>query len=176
MTQDLSYPIGKFTAPAQIDQNHIDLWIDEVAALPEQMATAVKDLSTTQLDTPYRPEGWTVRQVVHHVPDSHISSYMRFHWALTEETPLIKAYDEKAWAVLDYHKALPIEVSLSLLAALHARWVILMKNMSDSDLNKTFVHPEDGQTYVLREVIGMYAWHGKHHLAHILNLKNRMNW
>ena len=176
MTQDLSYPIGKFEAPHLIDQKQINGWIEEIAALPQQMAEAVRGLSEEQLDTPYRPGGWTVRQVVHHVPDSHISSYMRFHWALTEDNPLIKAYDEKAWAVLEYHNELSPDTSLALLKALHARWVVLLRNLKDSDLNKTFIHPEDGETYILKEVIGMYAWHGNHHLAHIQRLKNRMQW
>ena len=176
MSQDLSYPIGKFKSPDVIDQKQVNEWIEEIAILPRQMEEAIQGLSDAQLDTPYRPNGWTVRQVIHHVPDSHISSYMRFHWAMTEENPLIKAYDEKSWALLDYHKALSPKTSLELLQALHARWVVLMKNMNSNDLDRTFVHPEDGKTYFLREVIGMYAWHGKHHLAHIQSLKSRMNW
>ncbi|MBO3698215.1 YfiT family bacillithiol transferase [Roseivirga sp. E12] len=173
---NLSFPIGEFTAPSVIDQSQIDQWIKEIAELPELMESAVRDLTEGQLDTPYRPDGWTVRQVVHHVPDSHIGSYCRFHWALTEDNPIIKAYDEKAFANLPYHNELPIEISLSLLKALHARWVVLLRNMTKEDLEKTFLHPETKAVNVLKEVIGMYAWHGKHHLEHILALKRRMNW
>ncbi len=173
---ELSYPIGQFIIPAQIDAQQINHWIDEIEALPALMEAAVAGMSATQLDTPYRSEGWSVRQVIHHVPDSHIGSYCRFHWALTEENPVIKAYDEKAFAELSYHKDLPVEVSLTLLKAIHARWVILLRSLSPSDLERTFVHPESKEVNMLKNVIGMYAWHGKHHLAHILSLKERMNW
>lgn len=173
---NLSYPIGEFEPPQQIDDNQITQWIDEIEALPELMEDAVKGLTDSQLDTPYRPAGWTIRQVIHHVPDSHIGSYCRFHWALTENNPTIKAYDEKAFAQLSYHKEMPIDISLALLKALHARWVVLLRNMKTSDLEKTFVHPETQEVNVLKVVIGMYAWHGRHHLEHILSLKKRMNW
>lgn len=173
---NLSFPIGEFQAPDSIDSTQIKIWIDEIEALPEQMAAAVTGMSEEQLDTPYRPEGWTVRQVIHHVPDSHIGSYCRFHWALTEDNPIIKAYDEKAFAELSYHNALPIETSLTLLKAIHARWVVLLRNMTTEELEKTFLHPETKEVNVLKNVIGMYAWHGKHHLEHILALKRRMNW
>ncbi len=173
---ELSYPIGQFVIPAKIDTQQINHWIDEIEALPALMEAAVKGMSITQLDTPYRPEGWSVRQVIHHVPDSHIGSYCRFHWALTEDNPVIKSYDEKAFAELNYHKDLPVEVSLTLLKAIHARWVILLRSLSPMDLDRTFVHPETKEVNILKNVIGMYAWHGKHHLAHILSLKERMNW
>ncbi|OEK00144.1 metal-dependent hydrolase [Roseivirga sp. 4D4] len=173
---DLSYPIGEFKQPDQIDEQHITQWIDEIEALPSLMESAVRGLNDSQLDTPYRPDGWTVRQVIHHVPDSHIGSYCRFHWALTEDNPTIKAYDEKAFASLGYHEHLAIDTSLALLKALHARWVVLLRNMTKEDLEKTFVHPETKEINILKVVIGMYAWHGKHHLEHILALKRRMNW
>lgn len=176
MNENLSYPIGEFTFPDIIDDAQISSWISEIEALPNQLAAAVLNLSEEQLDTPYRPGGWTVRQVVHHLPDSHIGSYCRFHWALTEDSPIIKAYDEKAWAELPYQKNVPITTSLGMLEHIHARWVILMKNLNSAQLEKTFVHPENGHVYILKSVIGMYAWHGKHHLAHIVNLKTRMNW
>ncbi len=173
---DLSYPIGQFEAPANITSEQITQWIDEIAALPRLVESAIASLSEVQLNTPYRPGGWTVRQVIHHLPDSHMGSYCRFHWALTEENPVIKAYDEKAFAAMDYHKDLPIDISLSLLKAIHARWVIMLRNLSPSDLERTFVHPETKEINVLKNVIGLYAWHGKHHLAHILSLKKRLNW
>ncbi len=173
---ELSYPIGKYNPPQVIDHDKINRWIEEIAQLPDQLAKAVDGLSDEQLDTPYRPGGWTVRQVIHHVPDSHINSYVRFHWALTENNPQIKAYNEKTWATLGYHQKLPIQVSLSMLDGIHKRWVYLLKSLSNEDLDKTFLHPEDNGTYSLRYTIGNYAWHGKHHLAHIENLKARMGW
>ena len=175
MKEDLSYPIGHYTPPKVIDKAQIECWINEIEELHEQFSTAVIGLSEAQLDTPYRPGGWTVRQVIHHLPDSHIGSYCRFHWALTEDNPIIKAYDEKAWAALSYQKDVPITSSLGLLEHIHTRWVVLMKNLTEADLEKTYVHPEDGKVYILKEVVGMYAWHGKHHLMHVLNLKKRMN-
>ena len=176
MSESLSFPIGQFTSPDIIDKQTINTWIEEIAALPEQMKNTVEGLSEDQLNTPYRPEGWTVKQVINHVPDSHISSYMRFHWALTEPNPVIKAYDQNAWATLPYHDEMPISVSLELLSAVHQRWVYLLKSLTDTDLERTFIHPEDGKVYSLKFLIGMYAWHGKHHLAHIVNLKQRMGW
>ena len=173
---DLSYPIGQFEAPANIIPEQITQWIDEIAALPRLMESAVAGLSEAQLNTPYRTEGWTVRQVIHHMPDSHMGSYCRFHWALTEDKPVIKAYDEKAFAAMDYHEDVPIDISLGLLKAIHARWVIMLRNLSPSDLERTFVHPETKEINVLKNVIGLYAWHGIHHLAHILSLKKRLNW
>ncbi|MFY0591126.1 YfiT family bacillithiol transferase [Roseivirga sp.] len=176
MKENLSYPIGPFVPPENISSAQIAVWIQEIEELPAKFHSAVSDLSAEQLNTPYRPEGWTVRQVIHHLPDSHIGSYCRFHWALTEDNPTIKAYDEKAWANLSYQNNVPIESSLGMLDHIHARWVVLLKNLSDGDLEKTYVHPEDGKSYILREVVGMYAWHGNHHLAHVVNLKKRMNW
>lgn len=173
---NLSYPIGKFTAPENITNEHIEQWIAEIEGAPARYKQAVQDLKDEQLDTPYRPEGWTVRQVIHHMPDSHMNSYIRFHWALTEENPTIKAYDEAGWANLGYQKHVPIEVSLQLLNFIHTRWVILLKHMSQSDFQKTFVHPQSGRTMRLDWVTGLYAWHSQHHLAHIEKLKERMNW
>lgn len=176
MTTNLSFPIGEYNKPEHIDTPQINAWISEIEALPKQLSDAVSNLSNEQLDTPYRPNGWTVRQVIHHLPDSHIGSYCRFHWALTEDNPVIKAYDEKAWAELPYQKEVPITTSLGMLEHIHLRWIILMKNMTSEQLEKTFIHPEDGTLHTLKNVIGMYAWHGKHHLAHIVNLKNRKGW
>lgn len=165
--QHLSYPIGQFEKPAIIDDQIIDAWISQIESLPARFKKEVLGLSTEQLDAPYRPGGWTVRQLIHHVPDSHINSYIRFHWALTEEAPRIKAYNEAAWAELSYLKDLDIKTSLDLLAIIHKRWVALLRSLTPTDLDKTFVHPENNETYQLREVIGMYAWHGEHHLAHV---------
>ncbi|RKQ49705.1 DinB family protein [Roseivirga pacifica] len=176
MKTSLSYPIGKFETLKPINKDQIAQWIEEIATLPQRMKEAVAGLSTEQLDTPYRPEGWTIRQVIHHVPDSHMNSYIRFCWTLTEDQPTIKAYNEQAWATLPFQSTLPISASLDLLEQIHMRWVHLLKSLNQSDLDKAYIHPDDGKTNKLAKVIGMYAWHGNHHLAHITSLKARMNW
>ena len=176
MTQNLSYPIGPFSPPERITADYLADCIERIRSTPERLRQAVAELSDEQLDTPYRPGGWTVRQVVHHVPDSHINCYIRFHWTLTEDNPLIKAYDEKSWASLPYHAELPVETSLNLLEAIHARWVVLLDNLSEADLERSFRHPEDGSTNSLRKTIASYAWHGDHHIAHITSLRERMGW
>ncbi len=172
---DLRYPIGHFSPPdTTVTQDQLDRWIDDIAALPSDLRSAVSALSENQLDTPYRPGGWTVRQVVHHLPDSHMNSLIRFKWALTEDRPLIKAYDEKGWAVLpDCRK--PIGHSLDLLDALHRRWVDLLRGLSGPQLRREFVHPESGPV-VLAVTVGAYAWHGRHHLAHIERLIELEGW
>ena len=176
---DLRYPVGKFqwTAPETQQQAAKDRvsYIDVIAKMPGQVRSAVQDLKPEQLDTPYRPEGWTVRQVVHHVPDSHMNAYVRFKLALTEEQPPIKPYKEADWAKLPDSKITPIEVSLHLLAALHARWVDLLQALQPSDFGRTLYHPEHG-IVTLDRMLAMYAWHSKHHLAHITSLRERMGW
>lgn len=162
-----SYPIGKFQKPATINDETIQDWISQIESLPDRFRNEVSGLSESQLNTPYRPGGWTIRQLIHHIPDSHINSYVRFHWTLTEDKPMIKAYNEAAWAELSYLKDLDIQTSLDLLAIVHKRWVALMRSLTESDLDKAFIHPEKNEAYQLREVIGMYAWHGEHHLAHV---------
>ncbi|WP_339698650.1 YfiT family bacillithiol transferase [uncultured Roseivirga sp.] len=176
MTADLRYPIGKFDPPANIAPFDIDGYIKRIKDTPEKLKKAIEGLTEEQLDSPYRPEGWTVRQVIHHVADSHMNAYIRFHWALTEDTPLIKAYDEKAWAELSYQNQLPLVVSLNLIANLHERWVYLLKNMSEEGFNRSYIHPEGDKVYVLSKVAAMYAWHGDHHTAHITSLRERMGW
>lgn len=173
---NLSYPIGKFAAPENITEEHLEQWIADIETAPERFQSVAIGLTNEQLDTPYRPDGWTVRQVIHHMPDSHMNSYIRFHWALTEENPTIKAYDEGGWANLSYQSLVPIETSLQLLDLIHTRWVILLRHMNQADFQKTFVHPQSGRTMRLDWVTGLYAWHSKHHLAHIETLKQRMSW
>ena len=162
----MRYPIGEFTPPTVITAAQIQIWIQEIEALPEQITLAVAGLDDQALERTYRPGSWTIRQVVHHLPDSHMNSYIRFKWTLTEEASLIKPYFEDRWANLPDYQA-SIDVSLNLLHALHERWAVLLHSLSEADLSKAFTHPEDGKTYPLNEVIGLYAWHGKHHLAHI---------
>jgi len=176
---DLRYPIGKFqwTEPATEEQRAKAraAYIAVLAELPRNMRTAVMDLRAEQLDTPYRPEGWTVRQVAHHVPDSHMNAYIRFKLALTEEQPPIKPYNEADWARLPDNNITPVEVSLQLLAALHARWVDVLQAMRPSDFARTLYHPEHG-VLTLDRMTAMYAWHSKHHVAHITSLRERMGW
>ena len=176
---DLRYPIGNFewTQPASEEQSAKDRvqYIEVLAKLPVQMRTALQGLSAEQLDTPYRPEGWTVRQVAHHVPESHMNAYIRFKLALTEDQPQIKPYNEAEWAKLPDNNITPVEVSLQLLAALHSRWVDVLQSMRPSDFGRTLYHPERGMM-TLDRMLAMYAWHSAHHLAHITSLRERMDW
>lgn len=164
--EQLKYPIGKFEKPEAITKELLSQWIDEIAAFPAQLKAEVNHLDEGQLDSPYRPEGWTIRQVVHHCADSHMNSFIRFKLALTEEQPTIKPYREERWAELADGK-MPIDASLMLLEGLHARWGALLKSLSAEEMSRTYVHPEQGQAIPLDVTIGLYAWHGKHHLAHI---------
>lgn len=166
---ELKYPIGKFEKPKRITLETIGRWIDEIEHLPQQVRVAVEGLNKQQLDTPYRPGGWTIRQVIHYLPDSHMNSYIRFRLALTEDKPTIKAYYEDRWAELQDAKHGNIEISLILLEALHIRWSLLLRSLTLEQLHKDFIHPESGKKIRLDENIGIYAWHGKHHLAHIIN-------
>ncbi|MFK8008583.1 MAG: YfiT family bacillithiol transferase [Saprospiraceae bacterium] len=174
--EQLKFPIGKFKTPQSYSPQDISKWISIIENAPVQIEAAVKGLTEEQLNTPYRPEGWTVRQVVHHLPDSHMNSYIRFKWTLTENSPIIKAYDERSWGELEDGKNAPIQLSIQLLKSLHARWVVMLKNLSEADLGKCFTHPESGQLISLNEMVALYAWHSQHHLAHITSLKERMDW
>lgn len=172
---DLSYPIGKFTWPVSVSAEERRACLDELSVAPERFRRAVEGLNDSQLDTPYRPGGWTVRQVIHHVPDSHMNSYCRFRLALTEPDPTIKPYDEAKWAELHDARTAPIEGSLRLLEAIHLRWVALLQNLAEDDWNRTFRHPEHGSMR-LDVTLAMYAWHCRHHAAHIKGLRERMQW
>ena len=173
-TLDLRYPIGEFSPPDPLEREQVDAWTDDIAALPADLKRTVSALTDHQLDTPYRPHGWTVRQVVHHLPDSHMNSLIRFKWALTEDRPTIKAYDEKGWAALPDSRE-PIAGSLDLLDALHRRWVSLLRGLRGAQLQREFVHPESGPA-TLAVTVGSYAWHGRHHLTHIDRLLDREGW
>jgi DinB superfamily len=174
MSEDLRFPIGKFEKNADVTTELRNRSIAEIAALPANIRAAVSGLSDQQLDTVYRDDGWTVRQVVHHIPDSHLNSYIRFKWALTEEKPVIKAYHEDRWAELGDSK-MPIENSLTLLESLHFRWIELLNSTSETDFAKVLVHPESGE-WSLSQMVTLYAWHGKHHTAHITRLRERNHW
>ena len=172
---DLCYPVGKFHFPGPLNGEQKLAALDEIARTPANLRAAVGGLSETQLDTPYRPDGWTVRQVVHHVPDSHMNAYIRFKLALTEDEPTIKTYEQQLWADLGDTKSTPIEVSLTMLDSLHHRWVQLLESFSAADWKRTFRHPELGLVS-LEKNLALYAWHGKHHVAHITELRKRNNW
>lgn len=174
--EHLKYPIGKANIPVLISSNQIKEWIKVLEVFPSKIANLVKDLNDKQLDTPYRPEGWTIRQVVHHLADSHHNSYTRFKWALTEDKPTIKAYFEERWAELHDSKSAPILLSLNALASTHAKLVYLLKGLSYDDLDSVFIHPDGNEEVSLKENIGIYAWHSKHHYAHIENLMIRKGW
>lgn len=176
MSDSLRYPIGTFTAPEQVSENERQQYIVELAQLPQRIAEAVEELSDMQLNTPYRDGGWTVRQVVHHLPDSHLNAYARFRLALTEDNPTIRPYREDQWAELGDAKRARIEPSLQLLTSLHQRWVMLLQSLTDEDFARTFVHPQHDATFRLDVALANYAWHGHHHLAHITTLKERKGW
>jgi len=172
---DLRYPIGHFSPPASSMAGIRAANIQTLRLLPERLCAAVAGLNDTQLDTPYREDGWTVRQVVHHLADSHAVAYIRFKLALTEDWPTIKTYDQTAWANLSDSRWLPIDSSLSLLAALHARWVGLLEALTEEDFRKGYIHPERGRLN-LAHALAMYDWHSRHHTAHITSLCKRMGW
>jgi hypothetical protein len=176
MADDIRFPIGKFNHEGEISSEQRLTWISDIADLPLQLTTALEGLNPEQLDTPYRPGGWTVRQVTHHIADSHLNSFTRFKLALTEDEPAIKPYYEERWALLGDTIDAPIELSTRMIAALHDRWVYLLHSMSEADFGRTFLHPESLKVYRLDTVLGTYSWHGRHHVAHITSLRERRGW
>ncbi|MBV9407039.1 MAG: putative metal-dependent hydrolase [Acidobacteriaceae bacterium] len=173
--ENLRYPVGRYRPPAPIHAEQREPWIRDIEALPHKLGAAVAGLSDAQLDTPYRAGGWTIRQVVHHLPDSHLNSYVRFRLAMTEDAPTIKTYDEAKWAELPDARTAPVELSLALLESLHARWAIFLRSLTDADFARTLRHPEWGQIR-LDWTLGQYAWHCHHHVAHITGLRSRQGW
>lgn len=174
MSEDLKFPIGKYDKDAAISRDLRKQLIGEIAELPKNLRQSVENLNDEQLDTPYRPGGWTVRQVIHHVGDSHMNSFIRFKLALSENNPTIRPYAEDSWAQTAEYK-LPIDVSLLLIDSIHRRWTTLLESMSDADYTRTLTHPETG-AWTLEKQLGLYAWHGRHHTAHITKLKERNSW
>ena len=173
-TIDPRYPIGKFERRDKLSAADRRELIDQIAAAPQRLRDAVRGLNEQQLDTPYRDGGWTVRQVIHHLPDSHMNAYMRTKLALTETEPLIRPYDEDAWAKLNDSRDTPIETSMTLLEALHGRWVALLRSLDEPHYAQTLKHPEHLRIMSIDTLIGIYAWHGRHHVAHITSLRERM--
>ena len=172
---DPRYPVGKWDRRETLTRAERDAMIDNIAATPARMRQAIAGLGEAQLDTPYREGGWTVRQVVHHVPDSHLNSYVRFKLALTEDEPTIKPYDEAKWAALSDSRDTPIATSMTLLESLHDRWTRLLRAMSDDDFRRTLNHSENG-LMTLDALLSLYDWHGRHHVAHITSLRERLGW
>jgi len=175
-TEELKYPIGKYVKPEILTPENIIEYIHDIELFPSRLRTEVEHLTDEQLDTRYRPDGWTIRQVVHHCADSHINSFTRFKLALTEDTPTIKPYFEDRWAELADSKNMPVEPALKILEGLHQRWVVMLQSLTKEDLGKMFIHPERGKEVRLDATLGLYAWHGHHHLAHVTNLKKMKQW
>lgn len=173
--EKLKYPIGKFTY-RELEDDEYAILIDRLAELPSKIRLAVSNLDDVQLDTPYREGGWTLRQVLHHLPDSHANAYIRFKLAFTEDNPTIRLYHEERWAECEEAKYSPVEDSLDLLDSLHRRWVSFIRTFKPQDFVKTYYHPERGRNYSLAEVLSMYVWHGEHHLAHITETKKYRAW
>ena len=176
MSQDLAYPIGKFVRPDSLTAEQRANAIRAIQETPSRLRAAVAGLTDAQLDTPYRPGGWSARQVVHHVPDSHMNAYTRFKLGLTEELPTIKPYDEAKWAELDDGKSKLVEQSLTLLDALHSRWVFMLERIKPADFSRKITHPEWKGPMSLDTLLALYAWHGPHHVAHITELRKRQGW
>lgn len=173
---DLRFPIGGFVMSEDISDKQLTEWIADIAVFPARLREETELLSDQQLDTTYRPGGWTIRQVVHHCADSHMNSLTRFKLALTEDQPVIRPYFEDRWAELADSKTMSVEPALQLLEGLHARWIVLLKSLDKEELGRTFIHPEHNRIFRLDQNIGLYAWHCNHHLAHIACLKERMGW
>ena len=172
---DLRFPIGKLDRKSQLSPDERRAAVDAIAVAPRELRQAVKGLTDAQLDTPYRPGGWTVRQLVHHVADSHMNAYGRFRLAFTEQNPTIRPYDEAKWAELDDARTMPIEVSLTLLDAMHERLVTLLRSSPEDRFQRTLNHSENGSMTV-DSLLSMYSWHGRHHTAHVTALRDRMKW
>ena len=173
--EDLRYPIGRFVMPDNFSREDYLRCVEKIAEAPRHLTDAIADLSDASLDTPYRPNGWTVRQVVHHLPDSHLNAYVRLKWALTEKGPTIKTYDEVEWSDLTDAQDGPIQMSLDLVTALHQRWTYLLRRLTDDQRTRTITHPEWGAVTV-DYLTAQYAWHGEHHVAQITNLRKRKGW
>ena len=174
--EKLKYPRGRLQLVPSPATEQIETWIAEIAALPSQLRAAVQGLTDAQLDTPYRPDGWTVRQVVHHVPDSHMNAYIRTCLVLTEDKPTIKPYMQERWGELAFSRTGPIAVSLDLLAAVHNRWLPVLRTVTAQQWKREYYHPEDQKDFKLSDLLQVYAWHSRHHLAHITTLKDRSGW
>ncbi len=174
--EQLKFPIGRFENPREMTQEALSQFISDIKTFPLKLKNETESLSNQQLDTPYRPEGWTIRQVVNHCADSHMNSLTRFKLALTEDKPIIKPYDEAKWAQLPDSLPMPIQPALLMLQGIHERWITLLESLTKDELERAFIHPEHGKEIKLSEAMALYAWHCNHHLAHITTLKKRKGW
>ena len=174
-TEDLRYPIGKYEPQPFSDQLK-QVWLNDIRFLPQSLEASIINLDENQLLTPYRDGGWTVKQLVHHVADSHINAYCRFKLGMTEDNPTIRTYEEKLWAELKDTQRQPVNISITLLFALHARLLSMLEGMTNEEYSRTIYHPEQKKSLTLWHLLGMYAWHGKHHVAHVNGLRDRMSW
>jgi hypothetical protein len=174
--EHLRYPVGRYEKPDTFTAKSLNDWITIIEALPSWMDVCIENLNEHQLLTPYRPGGWTVQQVIHHLADSHMNAYIRLKLALTEDNPTVKPYDEALWAELADNRIVPVNISVTLLHALHRRWVAQMRNMEPADWERTYYHPEHKRDFPVWEMTAMYAWHCRHHMEHIRQLRERMNW
>jgi len=172
---DPRYPIGKYE-PQPFSAAQKEEWLLNIKHLPQELELALANLDSQQLNEPYREGGWQLKQLVHHIADSHMNAYIRFKLALTEENPIIKPYEEKAWAMLADNQTVPVSVSIQLISALHQRWYAVIKDLTEQDFQRTVVHPDHGRVMSIWLLLGLYAWHGKHHTAHILALRNLKGW
>ncbi len=169
----LRYPIGRFSAPLSVSSNEVNKWISDIEELPSLCRSILHDFTEEMLNDGYKPGGWTARQVIHHIPDSHMNAYIRFKLAMTEDNPVIRPYLEAKWAELHDCKYAAPEISLNLLEAIHKRWVLTLKNLNENDLKRTYFHPESKKEYSLGTALALYSWHGKHHLEHIRIVKRK---
>ena len=174
MTDQLKFPIGNFAPPVSYTPEDLRKWTKTIKEFPGKLRHAIVNLNEKQLDTPYRPGGWTIRQVVHHCADSHMNSLLRFKWALTEENPTIKPYEEADWALLPDYR-MPVESSLKILEGLHLHWGALLDSFGEDEWRRTFTHPATGKTMQLKTALALYAWHSKHHLAHVAQALKLIN-
>ena len=174
--EELKYPIGNYHKPDVFTKEIMAGYISVIELFPGKIKKEVEHLTDQQLDTPYRPQGWTIRQVVNHCADSHMNALIRVKWTLTEETPIIKPYHEALWAELADGKSMPVQPALIILQGVHERWVVLLRSLTEKEWLRGFIHPEKGRELSLQESTGSYAWHCSHHLAHITRLKDKMGW
>ncbi|HEY9178274.1 MAG TPA: putative metal-dependent hydrolase [Flavipsychrobacter sp.] len=174
--EQVKYPIGRYEAPARYTQAEINGWISAIEAMPSWLDPCIENLDEAQLEVPYRDGGWNSRQVIHHIADSHMNAYIRLKLALTEDDPAIKPYDENKWAVLADVETVPVNVSITLLHALHRRWAAQLRSMSDEDWKRTYFHPEQNKSIPIWQMTALYAWHGRHHMEQIRSLRERMGW
>ncbi len=174
--ESLMYPVGRYERPESYTQHDLDEWIDVLGALPSWMDGCIQNLDYDQLRVPYREGGWTIQQVIHHLADSHMNAYVRLKLALTEDNPVIKPYDQDAWALLPDVEAVPVNVSITLLHALHRRLAALLRDLDVAALQRTYFHPEHQRTFPVWELVALYAWHSRHHFGHIMQLRQRMGW